>query len=62
MRSSFTAGLLSFAALFLVQNIVSFYYFVTMMPYYANGLDVHVFLLTILQTFAFGILNYITWK
>ena len=62
IRSLFTLGLFIFAGLFLLQNVVSFYFSVTMMPYYVEGVETFVFLLTILQTFAFIILNYITWK
>jgi len=62
IRSNFTAGLMVFALLFLVQNVASMYYFLTMMPLYAQGLEVHVFVITMLQTLAFGILNILTWK
>lgn len=62
IKSGFIVGLLIFAALFLIQNVVSFYYFVTMMPYYVNGVDIHVLVLTILQTLAFGVLTYNTWR
>jgi hypothetical protein len=62
IRSNFTVGLIIFAGLFLVQNAVSFYFFITMMPYYAHGLEVHVFVLTLLQTVAFGIMSYFTWR
>ena len=62
MKSSFTAGLFLFASLFLLQNLVSFYFFFTMMPYFVDAVELHVFILTALQTTAFIILNWITWR
>lgn len=62
IRSNFTIGLLIFAVLFLIQNIVSLYYFITMMKYYAPEVEVHVFILTLLQAIGFGILLKITWE
>ena len=61
-KSMFTFGLLLFASLFLIQELVSFYFYFTMMPLYAQGLENHVFIFTLLQSVAFLILNYITWK
>ena len=60
-KSKFTIGLFIFAALFMVQNLVSLYYFITMTSYYAPEVEMHVFILTLLQTFGFGILLKITW-
>lgn len=62
IKSKFTIGLLIFALLFLVQNLVSFYYFITMMDYYAPEVEVHVFILNLLQLVAFTILLKITWE
>ena len=62
IRSKFTIGLLVFALLFLLQNLVSIYYYLTMMKYYSPEVEVHVFILTLLQTIAFLILLKITWE
>lgn len=62
IKSNFTMGLFIFAALFLLQNIVSLYFYITMMDYYVADVAVHVFILTLLQTFAFLILLVITWE
>ena len=62
LKSMFTLGLGIFAVLFLIQNVISFYYFVTMMPYYAASVEGFVFAFSLLQTLAFVVLNYITWK
>ena len=61
-KSKFTIGLFIFAILFLIQNIVSLYYYITMMKYYAPEVEVHVFILTVLQTLGFAILLKITWE
>ncbi len=61
-KSKFTIGLFLFALLFLIQNLVSLYYYTTMMKYYAPEVEVHVFILTLLQAIGFMILLKITWE
>ena len=61
-RSAFTFELFLFAFLFLIQNGVLLYFFLTMMPYYAGGVEVYAFIFSVLQTVAFLILNIVTWK
>ena len=61
-KSKFTIGLFIFALLFLIQNIVSLYYYVTMMKYYAPEVEIHVFILTLLQALGFLTLLIITWE
>ena len=62
IKSNFTIGLFIFALLFLVQNLVSLYYYITMMKYYAPEVEIHVFILTLLQAIGFAILLKITWE
>ena len=62
IKSSFTIGLLIFAVLFLIQNLVSIYYYLTMMDYYVPAVEKHVFIFTLLQTIGFAILLKITWE
>ena len=62
MKSSFTLGLILFASLFIILNGVNFYYFITMMPYYVEAVGTHVFLLSLLQTLAFGVLVWLSWR
>jgi hypothetical protein len=62
MRSTFSVGLLIFALLFLTQNIASFYYYITMMPYFAQGLETYALIFNVLQLLAFAVLNWLTWK
>ncbi len=61
-KSTFTFGLLLFAALFVIQNAVSFYFFTTMMPFFVPEVASYVMVLSILQTAALATLNWITWK
>ena len=62
IKSNFTIGLFIFALLFLIQNLISIYYYITMMKYYAPEVEIHVFILTLLQTIGFAILLKITWE
>jgi len=62
IRSPFTVGLLVFILVFLIQNIVAAFFYITMMSYYADGLDLPVFVLTVMQTIAFLIFLWITRK
>jgi len=61
-RSGFTAGLLVFTLAFLVQYVTSFYFYVTSMDYYVDMVSMHVFILTLLQTIGFAVLNAISWR
>lgn len=62
LRSAFVSGLVLFTIIFLMQNIMSFYFYVTSMPYFVDMVSMHVFVLTLLQTAAFAVLNIISWK
>jgi hypothetical protein len=62
MKSNLLIGLLLFAAIFLVQNIISLYYYFTMMDYYVRDVRNHQFILTVLQTIAFLVMLKITWE
>ena len=62
IKSNFTIGLLIFALLFLIQNIISLCYFIAMKNYYAPEVEIHVFILTLLQAIGFGVLLKITWE
>ena len=61
IKTPYTIGMLIFIVLFLIQNSVAFYYYLTMMPLYAMGSGSFAFIFTSLQTLAFIILNWITW-
>jgi hypothetical protein len=50
IRAQFTAGLLFFAAMFLVQNLITMYSFVSMFMYFASGVTGLVLAITVVQT------------
>ena len=62
IRSKISAGLLLFTLAFLVQYLVSFYFYMTEMHFFVDMVSMHVFVLTVLQTIAFAILNGISWS
>ncbi len=62
MRTRFTLGLLIFALLFLTQNAITLFSYVTMMSFYAEAVDMHVALFTWAQTAGLAILLVTTWK
>ncbi|MBI2546379.1 hypothetical protein HYV81_04320 [Candidatus Woesearchaeota archaeon] len=62
VKTSFSTGLLLFTAIFLIQSITSFYFYMTEMPYFVEMVSLHVLILTVLQTIAFSVLNVISWK
>ncbi len=62
IKSEFTIGLLVFAILFLLQNLVSLYFYFTMVAYYTSQVELQVFIFSLLQTIAFLILLKITWE
>ena len=62
IKSPFPIGLLLFVFIFLIQNLFAFYFYVTMMPLFVDGLDVPVLIITILETIAFGVYLYLTHK
>ncbi len=62
IKSLFTAGLFIFASLFLIHNLLFVYFAITMMPYYADGLQMYTLVFNGLQMIAFAILNIITWR
>jgi len=56
VKAEFTVGLLFFAALFLAQNLISLYSFLTMFMYYAAGITWIVLTITIVQTAGLAII------
>ncbi|MFQ5839073.1 MAG: hypothetical protein ACE5HJ_09895 [Thermoplasmata archaeon] len=62
MRTGFTLGLIIFAMLFLIQNVITLYSYLTMMSLYASGVELHVTLFTWAQTVGLGALLLTTWK
>ena len=56
IRAEFTGGLLFFAALFLVQNLLALYSYVAMFMFYASGVGGLVLAITVAQTAGLAIL------
>jgi hypothetical protein len=50
IHAQFTGGLLFFAAMFLVQNLITLYSFLSMFMYFASGVTGLVLAITIVQT------------
>jgi predicted membrane protein len=50
IRAQFTAGLVFFAGIFLIQNLIALYSFVTMFMYYASGVTGIVLAITVAQS------------
>jgi hypothetical protein len=56
VRAQFTAGLLFFAAFFLLQNLISLYSFLAMFMYYAPGVTGLMLAITVVQTAGLAII------
>jgi hypothetical protein len=56
VRAEFTVGLLVFATLFLVQNLISLYSFLAMFMYYASDVGALVLAITVVQSAALGVM------
>ncbi len=62
VKARFTWGLFIIALVWLVEKVMSLYYYVTMMDYYVPEVSTQVFLLSLLQTIALMVLLKITWE
>lgn len=62
MPTRFTWGLLGFAAVLWLQNVVQLYFFATMMGYYVDGVAPLVLTQNVLATVASVLLLSVTWS
>ncbi len=62
IKAKFTLGLLVFAALLLLQNIVGMYYRFTMMNFYNIEAAAGVALIRGIEAVALAVLLYISWE
>ena len=62
MKAKFTLGLLVFAALLLIQNIVGMYYRFTMMNFYNIEAAAGVAIIRGIEVLALAVLLYISWE
>lgn len=60
IRAQFTAGLLFFVGLFLVQNLLALYSFLAMFMYYAPDVGGFVLAYTLVQTAGLGVLLWVS--
>jgi len=56
IQAAFTVGLLFFAGMFLVQNLLAFYSYVAMFMYYATDVEMLVMLITVAQSAGLAVL------
>lgn len=61
IQAQFTAGLLFFAALFLLQNLLALYSYVAMFMYYA-GVEMLVMAVTAVQTVGLAVLLWMSLR
>ncbi len=62
IRAAFTAGLLFFAGVFLLQNLLAFYSYVAMFMYYASGVEMFVMAITVAQTAGLAVLLWLSLR
>jgi hypothetical protein len=60
IKSGFTLGLLIFVLVFLIQNLMAAYFYLTMMPLYVSSVEIPVFVTTVIETLAFLIYVWIS--
>lgn len=60
VKSRLLIGLMIFTVVFLVQNMFSMYYSLTMMDYYVPAVSIHILVFSIMQTIAFSVMLWIT--
>ena len=62
MKAKFTLGLLVFALLLFIQNVVGMYYRFTMMDFYSPQATAGVALIRGIEVAALAVLLYISWE
>lgn len=62
IRAEFTAGLLFFAGMFLVQNLLSLYSYVAMFMYFTSGVENLVLAFTVAQTAGLAVLLWMSFR
>jgi len=62
IKAAFTAGLLFFTGVFLIQNLLAFYSYVAMFMYYASGVEMLVMVITIAQTAGLAVLLWMSLR
>ncbi len=62
MKTHFGLGLMIFAAVLLLQNLLALYFHLMMIEFYSNEAMNHIGVLSAAQTMALAALSWVTWK
>jgi hypothetical protein len=62
IRAEFTAGLIFFSAIFLIQNLLAVYSYVAMFMYFASGVGGLVLAITVAQTAGLAVLLWMSLR
>ena len=62
IKAAFTAGLLFFAGMFLLQNLLAFYSYVAMFMYYASDVEMVVMVITVAQSAGLAVLLWLSLR
>ena len=62
IRASFTAGLIFFSTMFLIQNLIALYSYVAMFMYYASDVEMLVMVITVAQTAGLAVLLWLSLR
>lgn len=62
IRAGFTAGLVFFSVMFLLQNLIALYSYLAMFMYYAAGVSWLVLTVTAIQTAGLAVLLWLSFR
>ncbi len=62
IRASFTAGLIFFSTMFLIQNLIALYSYLAMFMYYAADVSGLVLTITMVQTVGLAVLLWLSFR
>jgi hypothetical protein len=62
LNSKFSLGLLIFASILIIENVLAFYFNLTMMGIYAEQVAQQGLILRALETASLTVLGFITWR
>jgi len=62
IRSDYNKGLILFASLFLIENLISIHLGIFSWPYFATDIITHIVIINAIQLFGLLTLLKITWK
>ena len=62
LRSPFSAGLIVFAALFIVENLAAMYFYMAMSDWAGSGVAIPMLALNAAELVGFATLFYVSWR